>query len=133
MKPKDGGTGKNNRQQFSIGARIQSMRHAVNGIGFILKTQHNARVQLAVAMLVILAAWSLQLGAHDWRWLILAIALVWSAEAVNTAIEYVCDIVSPQFHPTVRLAKDIGAAAVLIAIGGAGIIGVITFWPYLFG
>ena len=63
--------------------------------------------------------------------LIVAIALVWFAELINTAIEYVCDLVSPEHDERVKRAKDIGAGAVLICAMGAALIGVLTFWPYL--
>jgi diacylglycerol kinase (ATP) len=112
-------------------ARIKSFRHAVSGLAFILRTQPNAKVHLAIAMLVVATAWRLRVSPDDWRWLAISIVLVWAAEALNTSIEYVCDVVSPQFHPLVKRAKDIGAAAVLICAGGAVALGAITLWPYL--
>ena len=69
--------------------------------------------------------------ADDWRWLITAILMVWSAEAFNTAVEYVCDVVSPGYSEVVKHAKDIAAGAVLISAVCALAIGLITFWPYL--
>ena len=77
------------------------------------------------------AGWWLSISATDWRWLIVAIVLVWVAETMNTAFEYVCDVVSPEFHLSVARAKDIAAGAVLICAGGAALIGVVTFWPYI--
>jgi diacylglycerol kinase (ATP) len=67
----------------------------------------------------------------DWCWIILAISLVWTAEALNTAFEFLADAASPEFHPLVRNAKDVAAGAVLITAIGAVIIGCIVFWPYV--
>ena len=74
--------------------------------------------------------WGLDVNRQDWLWLVLAITLVWISEAINTAIEYLCDVVSSEFSHSAKLAKDIAAAAVLIAAIAAVIIGVIVFIPY---
>ena len=73
----------------------------------------------------------LKVSPGDWRWLIAAILMVWSAEAFNTSVEYVCDIYSPGYSVVVKHAKDIAAGAVLLSAIGAALIGAITFWPYL--
>jgi diacylglycerol kinase (ATP) len=70
-------------------------------------------------------------GPQDWRWIIVAIALVWVAEIVNTAFEHLCDVVQPDFHVSVKAAKDVAAGAVLIAALAAAAIGVLVFLPYL--
>ncbi len=119
------------RQGWFLVARLQSVRHAMHGIATVLRTQSNAWVHLSVAIMVIIAGWLLHVTRDDWRWLIAAIIMVWSAEAINTAIEYVCDVVSPEYHLSVKHAKDIAAAAVLICAAGAAVIGVLTFWPYM--
>jgi diacylglycerol kinase (ATP) len=67
----------------------------------------------------------------DWRWLALAIVLVWFAEAMNTAFEHLCDVVSPEFHASVKTSKDIAAGAVLICATGAATLGVSIFLPYI--
>ena len=64
-------------------------------------------------------------------WLIAAITLVWLAEAMNTAFEHLCDVVQPEFHVSVQRAKDIAAAAVLICVMGAALLGLMTLWPYV--
>lgn len=96
----------------------------------MLKTQHNAWIHLALTVAACAAGWLLNVSATDWRWITVAIVLVWFAEAINTAIEHVCDVVSPEFHKSVEKAKDIGAAGVLICAVGAAIIGILTFLPY---
>jgi diacylglycerol kinase (ATP) len=121
-----------NRPGFSVFARIKSFGYALNGLGFMLRTQHNAWLHLAASVGVVGAGLALQVSGADWRWLVSAIAMVWVAEAFNTAVEHVCDVVSPGYLEAVKRAKDIAAGAVLICAGAATFIGALTFWPYLF-
>ena len=115
--------------RFSIAARLKSFAHAFAGFAFMLRTQHNAWLHLVATIGVIAAGLALQVNANDWRWLIAAIALVWLAEAINTAFEHLCDVVSPEFHPSVKRAKDIAAAAVLVSAIAAALIGALTLAP----
>ena len=115
---------------FSVADRLRSLRNAARGVALMARTQHNARIHLAATLLVVALGWWLHVSATDWRWLVLAIALVWAAEATNTALEYLCNVVSPEFSPMVRNAKDIGAGAVLILSVGAAVLGVLVFLPY---
>jgi diacylglycerol kinase (ATP) len=73
----------------------------------------------------------LDLTAQDWRWIVFAVLAAWSAEAFNTAIESTCNLLSPEFNEHVRIAKDVGAGAVLLISIGAFAVGLLTFWPYL--
>jgi diacylglycerol kinase (ATP) len=77
------------------------------------------------------AAFLLRISAGDWCWIVLAISIVWTAEALNTAFEFLADAASPEFHPLVRDAKDVAAGAVLLTAIAAAIIGVNIFWPYV--
>ena len=117
--------------RFSIMARFRSLGCALNGLGFMLRTQHNAWLHAVATLVVVMAGWAADLDARDWRWLVVAIAMVWVAEAFNTAVEYVCDVVSPEFSEAVKRAKDIAAGAVLVCAIAAIAIGVLTFWPYV--
>ena len=96
----------------------------------MLKTQHNAWIHLAITSLVITLGLIKNIHVNDWRWLISAIALVWFAETINTAFEFICDVVSPELCHSVQKAKDIAAGAVLICAIGAAILGFLTFLPY---
>ena len=116
---------------FSLADRARSFRYAFAGVAYMLRSQHNAWLHLTITVLVCLAGWWLSISAADWRWLVVAIALVWVAETMNTAFEYVCDVVSPEFHVSVAKAKDIAAGAVLICAAGSALIGILTFWPYI--
>ncbi len=73
----------------------------------------------------------LNVSATDWRWLIVAISMVIAAEAINTAFEHLCDLVSPGPNELVRIVKDVAAGAVLVLATGAALIGLLTFAPYL--
>ncbi len=116
---------------FSIGARIKSFAYALQGIGFMLRTQHNAWLHALASAVVIAAGLILRVSASDWRWLVVAIAMVWVAETFNTAVEYVCDVVSPGYSEAVKHAKDIAAGAVFLCAVAAVLIGGITLWPYV--
>jgi len=116
---------------FTVLGRMRSVRYALAGIAFMLRTQHNAWLHLAATILVVGAGIGLKIAADDWRWIVVALVLVWVAEAMNTAFEHLCDVVSPQFHASVKLSKDIAAGAVLITALGAAALGVMIFLPYL--
>lgn len=111
--------------------RLHSFGHAFRGIGFLLKTQHNARIHAAATVLVVAAGVLLRLSPVEWALIVLAITGVWTAEALNTAIEVLVDLASPAPHPLAGNAKDVAAGAVLIAAIGAAVIGGFVFGPYL--
>lgn len=114
-----------------ITSRIHAFGHAFHGWGHVLRTQHNAWIHSAIAAIVfILAVW-LGLPPRDWAVLILTIAMVFSAEFVNTAIEAVVDLASPNKHPLAKIGKDVGAGAVLVAALAAILIGFLILGPPL--
>jgi diacylglycerol kinase (ATP) len=117
--------------KFSLRGRLKSFHYAGQGILFALKTQHNAWVHFFAAIAVGAIGFYLEISLVDWRWLIMAICLVWSAELMNTAFEYLCDVISPEFHISVKRAKDIAAGAVLVCVIAAILIGLSIFPPYL--
>lgn len=117
--------------RFSIAARVKSFRFAFAGLAHVLRTQHNAWLHLAATLLVCAGGLLLKVSAADWRWLLVAIVLVWLAETVNTAFEHLCDVVSPEFHASVQKSKDIAAGAVLVCVIGSTALGLMVFAPYL--
>lgn len=117
--------------KFSVKDRLKSFSYAGQGIWFALKSQHNAWIHLVATLLVCAAGWALHISTQDWRWLWVAICLVWFAELMNTAFEYLCDVISPEFHISVKRAKDIAAGAVLVCAVTAALIGVSVFSPYM--
>jgi diacylglycerol kinase (ATP) len=110
---------------------LKSFAYALRGVVQLVRTQPNARVHLLATLLVCAAGVYFSLGRMEWLWLIVAIVLVWSAEAFNTALEELADAVHPEQHPGIGRAKDAAAAAVLIAALGAAVIGVLVFAPHL--
>jgi len=86
---------------------------------------------LLAAVGAVAAGLFFQLSRAEWCWIVLAIAIVWTAEALNTAFEFLADAASPSFHPIIRDAKDVAAGAVLVTAVAAVIIGVIVFLPHL--
>ncbi len=119
-------------KSFSIGDRILSFGFAIQGLITFFKTQHNAWIHLLSAIAVIVLGFVLKVNSNEWCWLIVAIAIVFVSEMLNTAIEFLCDLVSPQFHPTAKKVKDVAAGAVLISAIAAVSIGFIVFLPKLF-
>ncbi len=116
---------------FSISARLKSFRYAIRGLRVLVREEHNARVHLAASLCAVAAGAALQLSLADWRWLVLAIALVWLAEAFNTAVEDICDRVCPDFDPAIGRIKDLAAGGVLVASLAAAAIGLLTLVPPL--
>jgi diacylglycerol kinase (ATP) len=116
---------------FLFTGRVRSFRHAIVGIFRMIRCQHNAWIHAAATLGVLAGAFILRVSARDWCWIILAISIVWTAEALNTAFEFLADAASPEFHPLVRDAKDVAAGAVLLTAVAAAIIGIIIFWPYV--
>ena len=116
---------------FQFSGRIRSFRHAISGVLRMMRCQHNAWIHAAATLVVLAAAFVLRISAADWCWIILAISIVWTAEALNTAFEFLADAASPEFHPLVRDAKDVAAGAVLLTAVASVVIGSIVFWPYV--
>ena len=97
----------------------------------MVRSQHNAWIHVAATIAVAGAGLFFQLSRFEWCWIVLAIAIVWTAEALNTAFEFLADAASPNFHPIVRDANDVAAGAVLITAIAGAVIGGIIFWPHL--
>ncbi len=117
---------------FSPVARLASFRHAFAGIATLLREEHNARIHLLATVLVLALAWYLQVSKGDYLALLLVIALVWLAEALNSALEYLCDALVPEHHELIAKAKDVAAAGVLICAAVAVAVGALVFLPYMF-
>jgi len=118
---------------FSIGARLRSFVYAGRGVRTMLLSQHNARIHAAATMVVVAGGVAVRLDRYEWIAVVLAIVSVWTAEALNTALEFLCDVASPDFHPLVEKAKDVAAGAVLITALGAVAIAGFVFGPHFFG
>lgn len=113
-------------------SRLASLRHALRGTRVLLR-QPNARIHAVAALLVAALGARLHISASEWLAVVLAVVLVIGAEALNTALECVVDLVSPDWHALARDAKDTAAAAVLVCSVGAAVVGGIVFGPKLLG
>ena len=110
---------------------VRSFVFAFCGVYCLLRTQTNARIHLAATVVVIGAGFGLKITCAEWLAVIAAIGLVWTAEGLNTAIEALVDLVSPEQHPLAGRAKDVAAGAVLLAALAAAAIGLLVFGPRL--
>lgn len=104
---------------------LRSFRFAGQGIVDLFRYENNAKVHLLIAGLVVAAGLWLRLSRIEWALILTQIGLVWAAEAINTAIEKLCDFVSPGLHPQIKAIKDMSSGAVLILALGAVVIGVV--------
>jgi len=116
---------------FSIKSRIQSFIHALGGVRFMLNSQHNAWIHALATCVVCLSGLLFRYKKSEWCLIILAIIVVWTAEALNTAFEFLADVASPEYHPLVKKAKDVAAGAVLLSALGSVIIAVIIIGPHI--
>ncbi len=114
-----------------VRSRLRSFGHAFRGWWYVIRTQRNAWIHTIISVVVIGVAFWLRVSASDWAVLVLAIAMVFAAEFMNTAIEVVVDLASPQMHPLAKIGKDVGAATVLLTALAAAIIGVLILGPPL--
>jgi diacylglycerol kinase len=110
---------------------MHSFRYAFAGWWFVIRTQRNAWIHAVFSVLVIAVSLWLGLSPANWALIILSIAMVWTAEFLNTALEAVVDLASPQHNQLAQVGKDVGAAAVLIAAGSAALIGFLILGPPL--
>ena len=106
---------------------VESFNYAIEGIIHVLRTQRNMRIHFAVAVVVLIAALVSDVSRLELIALFIAIAFVLIAEMFNTAIEAAVDVASTTFDPMAKLAKDIGAGAVLIAAVNAIAVGYLVF------
>jgi diacylglycerol kinase len=112
-------------------SRLASFRFAFAGWWYMLRTQRNAWIHAVISTMVFALGLWLGLGRLEWAVLVLTIGLVWMAEFVNTALEAVVDLASPDLHPLARVGKDVAAAAVLVGAATAAVIGLLVLGPPL--
>lgn len=117
--------------RFSLESRVRSFGYAFAGVALLVRSQHNAWIHAVVTVLVVGVGVLLPLSRIEWSLLILAIASVWAAEGINTALEKMGDAISADEHPLVGQAKDAGAGAVLLAAIGAAVVGLLVLGPHL--
>lgn len=117
--------------KFSINDRIKSFKHALNGIQFFIRFEHNAWIHLFALVFVVVLSICLNISKMEWVAIVFAIGLVFLVEGINTAIEKLADSVSLEENEHIKKAKDISAGAVLIAAITAVIIGLLILLPHI--
>ena len=120
-------------QSFSWTKRIKSFSYAVRGLIDMISTEHNAWFHALATMIVIALACWFRITVVEFAFIVIAIVLVWIAEAFNTVLEIMADlVVGERYSRLVKRAKDIAAAAVLFAVIGAVVIGILILGPHLY-
>lgn len=119
-------------QKFSIKKRLKSFSYAFSGLKTALKEEHNLRIHLAAAILVVAFSLLFNINKYEWIAVILAIGFVFAMELLNSAIENMADFISLEKHDTIKKIKDISAAAVLVSAIAALIIGLLIFLPKIY-
>ncbi len=114
---------------MKIRARILSFKYAFQGLKDLFTTQDNAKIHALMMVLSVVLGWFLQLSTTEWCFIIFAISSVLAAEAFNTALEHITDLVSPEHHELAGRTKDAAAGGVLLTAIGAAIVGIIIFLP----
>jgi len=109
--------------------RIHSFKYAIRGIRMVIKSEKNMQIHLIIAVLVLIAGWFFNISTTEWMLCLLSFGLVLGAEMVNTAIEKLVDLASPQKHELAGKAKDMAAGAVLISALFAAVVGLVIFIP----
>lgn len=110
---------------------VVSFQYAFAGIRYLLWTQRNAKIHTAIGLVAVGLGFALGIDHYEWLALLLTIALVIAAEGVNTALESVVDLASPEYHPLAKIAKDVGAGTVLITAIASVLVGLLLFLPRL--
>jgi diacylglycerol kinase len=117
----------------SILKSIKSFQYAFKGIWFFFKEENNAKIHLLASIVVVALGFFFKISIEEWLWITLAIGIVWMAEAFNTAIEKLVDLVSPGYNKQAGEIKDLAAGAVVFAATVALVIGILIFKNYFIG
>lgn len=110
---------------------LRSLRFAINGIYHFFRRERNGQIQGVVAVLVIIAGAFFKVSRTEWLALLLCTGLVISLEMLNSAVERICNMYSTEYHPAIKIIKDVAAAAVLWSAAISFIIGLVVFVPHI--
>ena len=117
------------KKKFSLAARARSFKYAGRGIVRLISREHNAWIHCFVAVCVVVVGALVGLSALEWAAVVLCIGVVLAAEGINSAIEALCDQVSPDYDEAIKHAKDLAAGAVLIVAIMSVVVGLLIFVP----
>lgn len=116
---------------FTFRKRLASFKYAFQGIWLLLRYEHNAWLHCFIGICTIIAGFLLKISAMEWVTVVIVCGCVLAAEAMNTAIERLADVVSPEYNETIKKVKDLSAGSVLLMAFAAVVIGIIIFLPKL--
>ncbi len=119
-------------KNFSWKKRAKSFTYAFDGLKVLLKEEHNALIHLGLGSLAVLMGFIFDISRYEWIAIFLSIGIVFSAELMNSAIENLCNYISPANNSVIKKVKDLAAAAVLVVAIAAFLVGVIIFLPKIF-
>lgn len=123
---------KKGTEKFSFKKRSKSALYALNGLRILFSEEHNSRIHTAIVIAVIIAGFLLKISNTEWLVICILIGMVFSLEIMNSAIENLCDYISPQWHEMIKKVKDLAAAAVFVASVISVVYGAIIFLPKLY-
>ena len=114
---------------FTLRKRLKSFVYAFNGIRLLITKEHNAWIHCFATICVLAAGFYFGLSSTEWIMIVFAIGCVFAGEAINSSIEALADLVSPDYNEAIKRTKDLAAGAVLFLAISAAIIGFIIFIP----
>ncbi len=117
------------KRQKGLKKFFYSFTYPIKGLRYAYRNEQNLAVDVGIAVLVVLAGFIFKVSVTEWALLVLTIGLVISCELINTAIEATVDLITEEYHPLAKVAKDTSAAAVFIFAIVAVIVGIIIFGP----
>jgi diacylglycerol kinase len=112
-------------------ARVRAFGAAFAGWWHVLRTQPHAWIHATISIAVLIVGLWVELNRYEWALIVIMAVIVWMGEFINTALEAIVDLASPQIHPLAKVSKDVSAAAVLIAAIAAVIVGLLVLGPPL--
>lgn len=118
-------------EKFSFRKRLRSFGYAFEGIGRLLRDEHNSRIHVAIMIAVVAAGFAFGITAMEWCVVTICFGVVLMAEAMNSAVEAIADLVMPERHPLIKKAKDVAAAGVLMAAMASATAGLVIFLQYV--
>ncbi|MEC5299995.1 MULTISPECIES: diacylglycerol kinase family protein [Staphylococcus] len=111
---------------------MKRFSYAFHGMLVLIRKDYKFLLHLLLALVVIIAGFAFKINEVEWLFIIISIGLVLAFEAINTAVEYVVDLVTSDYHVLAKKAKDVAAFSVVLASLVALVIGLIIFLPYVF-
>ncbi len=112
-------------------SQLRSFIVAFQGLKELFCSQRNFRFHIFASFIALVCCFFFEVKPHEWIAVLFLIAMILSVEALNTSIEYICDMISPEYHPLIKKIKDVAAAAVLLCAIISVVIGCIIFIPYI--